>query len=78
MKIVYLRFFFSFLFFYFLNLNLIFSLFIFHFKIWNAIRLSKLERETDSLKNVITNMKKRLGLDYLDELDRFEEAVSIL
>ncbi|XP_055380004.1 protein eiger [Condylostylus longicornis] len=45
---------------------------LFGFTIWNSIRVTQLQRRIDSLNKFVDNMHKRLGLDYLDELNEFE------
>lgn len=40
--------------------------------------MDKLEQQVQSLSNELTDIKKRFGLDYIDDLNDFEKEVSNL
>lgn len=46
-------------------------------QIWNSLRTSELKNEVKELKDSLEELKRRIGFDMLDDLEEFENAVSL-
>ncbi|XP_055687140.1 protein eiger isoform X2 [Lutzomyia longipalpis] len=53
---------------------LIFSIGISSYVIWSSIRMTELRDELNGLRGKLEDLRKRMGLDLLDDLHDFEEA----
>ena len=59
--------------------NILFELRYQHFflQIWNTIRTNQLAQEMDQLRSALDEMKHRIGFEYFDDLEDFENSVSL-
>ncbi|XP_037952761.1 protein eiger-like isoform X2 [Teleopsis dalmanni] len=58
------------------GISLVFAAILLVILIWNTNRLTKLETNVNTLSRVLENLQKRLGLQYLDEINDFEKEYS--
>lgn len=58
------------------RIKLYITVYIYLLQIWQKIRVRQLDNDLGALRREVDSLRKRLGINYLDEFDEFQNVVS--